>query len=494
MFFIIHIAMIPFSIFHLQYSNRGQSLVEVLVAIGVFMTAIGAVTSLFYGGQGIAIDARNAADAVEYAQEGGEAVRSIRNRDWSLLTDGSHGLVYSSGNWQFQGTSDTRDFFTRRVDIATLDTNTKIATTTATWSTNPLRAQTAVVVEKLHRFDNPAQGVCKIGPLSGNWSNPQTLGSADLGAGVSGTDVVVKLPYVFMSGVSSTAAKPDIFVFDVSNPALPQLRASLDIGGGGINSLFLKGNYLYAASPNNSKELIIFDVSVPANITEVGSKDLSGSADAYGIYVFSNTAAVGRDQAATNELAFLNVSTPSSPAILAEASTGGSIRDFAASGDRLYFVSQESDSDVWAYSITDPLNPTFATHYDIPGTTEDISIFIQEGQSGAPVANILVGNIQDELIVIGATTTQSTGWYVRDRINLGGDVNDIICVENNLAFLATSNSNKEFLIVDISNPDNIFEKSSLNFPQMGTGIDFADNKVFMSVRSNDSLRIITSGP
>ncbi len=473
--------------------NGGQSLIEAMVAISIFITVVGAITTALYSGQSIAIDAENAGTAAELAVEGREAVRSIRNRDWAEFTNGIHGLRFVSGQWEFSGVSDIRDIFTRVVSLQAIDSNTKIATTTITWSTDG-RIQKTEVVEKLTHWDNVAQGTCKIGPLIGNWANPQVLGSADLGAGVSGTDVVAKLPYVFMSGTSNTSSKHDIFAFDVSNPALPTLVKSLDIGSGGINSLFVKGNYLYAVSPNDSKELMVFDITNPATMSQVGVYNLSGGGDALSVYVFSNTVAVGRSGAATNELAFLNVSNPALPAVISEISTGGSIYDFAASDNKLYLVSQESDPDVWVYDISNPLAPAFVTNYDIPGITEDISLFIQESQTGAAAFNILDGNIQNELIVVGATTTLASGWYVRDRIDLGGDVNDIVCAEGNLAFLATTNSNKEFSIVNIGNPDNIIEYASLNFPQSGSGIDFADNKVFMSVRSNDALRIITSGP
>ncbi len=475
-------------------SRKGQSLIEILIAVAIFTTVVGAVTIAFSGGQISSVDAEKAINAGEYAVEGREAVRSISNRSWNELTDGVYGLKFVNGEWTFSGASDARGDFTRTVSIASLDSNTKIATTTIAWTSGPFRNQETEIVEQLMRWSNPVQGVCKIGPLAGDWAHPQSIGSGDIGAGNSGTDVVVKLPYVYVSGTAATGAKHDIFVFDVSNPIQPNMVRSLDIGSGGINSLFLKGNYLYAASPNDSKELIIFDISNPLNINQAGFYNLPGSADAISVYVFSDTATIGRTESATNELTFLNVSNPVSPQIISEISTGGNIYDFTASGDRLYFTSQQSDPDIWVYDISNPLNPSFVTNYDIPGTTEDISLFIQESSAGGGTLNILDGNIQNEMIVIGATTTLSSGWYVRDRLGVLGDPNDIVCVEGELAFLATTNSNKEFLILNITDPDNITEYAYLNFPQSGSGIDFVDNKVFMSVRSNDSLRIITAGP
>ncbi len=471
--------------------NKGQSLVEVLVAIGIFMAVVGAITTTLYSGQSVAIDAENAGNAAESAIEGREAVRSIRNRDWNSLTDGFHGLQFVSGQWEFSGANDSEDIFTRIVSIGSPDSNTRIATTTITWSTEAGRIQKTEVVEKLSRWDNPAQGVCKIGPLTGNWANPQSLGSADLGAGVSGTDVVVKLPYVYISGVSSTAAKHDIFVWDVTNPALPQLTASLDIGSKGINAIFVRGNYLYAASPNDGKELMIFDISTPGGISEAGSLDLTGSTDAFSVIAFGvSSVAIGRDEAATNELVFINVANPASPQIISQVAIGDDVNDFTVTNERLYLVSEDSVPDIWVYDITDPLNPALVNNHQL-GSNDYISIYLQDKDG----ATLLVGSEDEsgnEFMSIGATNTAQM--YVRDKVSPGGEVNDIICVEGDLAFLATTNSTKEFLIYKVLNPDDIVEYASLNFPQAGSGIDFADNKVFMSVRSNDALRIITAGP
>jgi len=340
----------------------------------------------------------------------------------------------------------------------------------------------------LTNWEGVVAGGCVSDPISGDWSNPQVVGTADIGAGNSGTDIAVRLPYVFMSGTAQSSSKPDLFVFDVSNPAIPNLVNSIDIGSSGINSIFIKGNYLYAASSNNNKELIIFNIADPPNASEIASLNLSGYANALGVTTFASTTAIGRSGSATYELAFIDVTNPASPQLMSQIATGGNVYDFYSTNKRLYFVSQESDEDIWIYNIEDPADPVFIASYDIPGTTEDISIYAQDKEGN----NLLVGNIENEMTVIGATNTAQM--YLRDRINVGGDVNDITCVAGNLLFLATSNSGKEFIIVDGSDPDNLVEYASLNFPQIGTGIEYVQNTVYMSVRSNDSLRIIGPGP
>ncbi len=470
--------------------EAGQSVFEILIAIGIFAIASTAAFQVFFGGQKLSIDSQNNNLANDYGRQGLEAVRNIRARNWNELTNGSHGLVYQNNEWMFSSSSvnDSKDIFTRTVAVATVDANTKIATSTITWQSGDGRMQTTELIESLTNWESYSQSSCKSEPLTGNWASPVSIGSGDIGAGNSGTDVVVRLPYAFVSGTAPSASKPDIFVFDVSNPALPSLVKSLDIGAAGINSLYINGNYLYAASPNDSKELIIFDITTPANLSEVGSYNLTGSSDGLSVIVFGSTAAIGRADSAVKEIGFLNVSSPTAPTVIREdSSNNGDVNDFAAIADRLFVISEESDEDIFIYDITNTANPVYVGFYDIAGTTEDLSVYIHV-KAGAN--NLLVGNGGDEFMEIGATTTSQM--YVRSRIGLGGDVNDIVCVTGDLAFLATGNSNKEFIVVNVANPDAIVEYAFINFPQNGTGIDFANNMAFLSVKSNDSLRVITS--
>ena len=169
---------------------------------------------------------------------------------------------------------------------------------------------------------------------------------------------------------------------------------------------------------------------------------------------------------------------------------GDDVNDFTATSERLYLTSEDSVSDIWVYDITNPLNPTLVNNNNL-GDNDYISVYLQDKNG----LNLLIGSESEdgnEFMSIGATNTAQM--YVRDNINLGDDVNDIVCVKGDLVFLSTSNSNKEFIIVNANNPDNLIEYASLNFAQVASGIDYAQNKVFVAVRSNDSLKIITSSP
>ncbi len=469
--------------------NSGQSVLEVLIALTIFVVSVATSFQVFFGGQSISIDSHNASSAGDLGWEALEAVRNIRSRNWGELTTGNHGLVYQNGEWLFSSSSksDVQDIFTRTVSIGLgLNENIKIATTTITWQAGSNATKTIELVEQLTNWEAFTNSSCRIEDLTGNWAAPKLLATgASLGSSNTATDVAVKWPYAYVSSVSGTSARADITVYNITNPSAPTLVESLDIGSGGINQMYIQGDYIYASSPNDNKEFIIINISNPLDISETASLNLTGTQNALGVIAFGTGAAVGRLETATNELVFINISNPASPQVVSSLATGGDVNDFAVSNSKLYMVSEQSDLDVWIYDISNPISPTFVATFDIDGVTEDLSVFFHEKNG----TTLLVGNEQSEIVSIGATNTAAL--FVRDRTTFGGWLNDITCVGGDLAFLATEDASREFLVVDLANPDSlVIYGTGLDLPAKGMGIDFANNTVFMAINSSDGFKVI----
>lgn len=115
------------------WSNRGQSLIEVLVSIGVFTVGVVAVGLLVFDAEISTRQGTERTQAVLLAKEGLEAARSIRDADFDSLTAGNHGIELSGNNWIFSGTADTQDQFTRQVAITDIDIDTKKIQSTVNW-------------------------------------------------------------------------------------------------------------------------------------------------------------------------------------------------------------------------------------------------------------------------------------------------------------------------------------------------------------------------
>jgi Tfp pilus assembly protein PilV len=117
--------------------NKGQSLVELILAIGIFVFVILSLVFLIldsYLSGRLALEINK---ANFLAQEGLEAVRSIRDNSWSDLISGSHGLAISGGHWIFQGNSedisDQLNGGSRIIEIEDIDKYRKKVTSRINW-------------------------------------------------------------------------------------------------------------------------------------------------------------------------------------------------------------------------------------------------------------------------------------------------------------------------------------------------------------------------
>lgn len=128
----------------IKNKDSGFSLLEMIFAIAIF--SISAFVLI-----GIVIDSRNTTQssgdmskALLYAKEGIEATQTVRDNNWSNLTDGNHGLATSSvSGWVFNSTSDTIDNrYTRVINVSTSTPDyswIKKITSTVTWPISGVR-------------------------------------------------------------------------------------------------------------------------------------------------------------------------------------------------------------------------------------------------------------------------------------------------------------------------------------------------------------------
>ena len=118
---------------------RGFLLVEILLTSSVFVLFLTAFAGVFYYGLQASVLAGNRSQATMLAEEGQEAVRSMKNVNFANITDGNHGLIYSNNAWSFSGTQDVTGTYTRQVNVSTVDTNRKNVTVNVTWQQTQTR-------------------------------------------------------------------------------------------------------------------------------------------------------------------------------------------------------------------------------------------------------------------------------------------------------------------------------------------------------------------
>ncbi len=134
-------------------SSTGQSLVELMIAMGVFVLAVTAISWLILDVYLADRAGRERMEATFLSKEGMEAAKSIRDNNWDNLTNSSHGLAIYGGNWIFQDieedVSDQLREGKRKITVEEISSDRKKVTSQVTWKLTEARSQEVVLTTYL---------------------------------------------------------------------------------------------------------------------------------------------------------------------------------------------------------------------------------------------------------------------------------------------------------------------------------------------------------
>lgn len=217
-----------------------------------------------------------------------------------------------------------------------------------------------------------------------------------------------------------------LVILDFTNPVTPIVIGKSAVAPGFIQGIFVTNNKAYVADAYPG--LRIFDVSVPANPTELGR--LSLPTGATGIFVVGNIAYVA---AGSSGLRIIDVSSPAAPTELGVYDTP-TINKIYVSGTTAYVAAGSSGLRI--IDVSNPVLPTELGFYQGP-----------------------IGESALEVVVVSTT-----------------------------AYVAYSDGGLR--VVDISNPTNPTELGFLLSPNQAKGVYAADNNTAYVADENDGLQII----
>ncbi len=459
---------------------KGQSILEILIALGVLAVSVSAATFLFLQGQSFTIDTAMSQNAIYLARQFLDQARQTAKANFAGL-----------------GTSSTTTGgFLEETIVTSTDAYSKKVTARLSWDTTSTRPQKVEFTTIVTNWPEIAAtgGDTGGGGLSGDWTNPRTLGSVDVGPGNSATDLDVKNKIVYLSAEAADPKKPDFYIVDAVNGSAPSIISSLDTGSG-LNTIDTAGEYAYVGTKDTNGQLQIIDVSNPANPQLVKSFKLNGvsGSGAVGQSIFYNSSKIymGTKKATGPEFHIIDVTDPLNPVESGSREIDENVNDIYVKEGTAYLATSDEE-EVKVLNVENPSNITQIGGFDAPGESEDgKSLYLASPR--LYLGRLVGGNHVNhhELHVLDISNPASVQNLGSKDLATG--VNGIV-TRDYLVFLATSDSNKEFQIWNASNPANITFWVSFNFPQVATGIDYEDNIVYVSVRSNDALRIITSSP
>jgi type II secretory pathway pseudopilin PulG len=134
------------------FQNRGFMIVEILIAISIITVVILAMMVVAQKSIYVSRQAVDATEATFLLEEGAEAVRILRDNNWTnisgLTASANYYPLFAGGTWTLSSTPNTVDIFTRKVSVAavlrdnatkdvsvsgTNDPGTKLVTVTVSW-------------------------------------------------------------------------------------------------------------------------------------------------------------------------------------------------------------------------------------------------------------------------------------------------------------------------------------------------------------------------
>ncbi|MDP3052026.1 MAG: hypothetical protein Q8N42_00800 [bacterium] len=450
---------------------KGQITLEILISLFILVVSISAAFTVSFGTQSMTIDTQLNNQALYIARQGLESARAASRQDFNSLVS----------------TSSAEDIYLKETSVQNIDTYTKKVTSRVSWQTEPLRPQkielATLLTDKQTALDEGGDGGGSS--PTGNWQSLITLGTIDVGPGNQATDVDVFGNTVYISTQASVKSTPDIHAFNVSNPVSPSLLDNLDVGAYALASIDYNSDYVYGASTGVIPDLKVIDAHNPGNLSVASEFNVITFVNAKSVLKVNTTVYLGVQKTSFNgEFFTIDVTDPLNPSQIDVFEINGDVNKIFYKNHLAYIATSRDDRELFILNVANPADIKEAGYLNIGGSADANSVFVQS----ASRVFLGAGNI---FYVLDATDPLHVS--IIGSLDVGGIINDIY-VAGALAFLATSNSNREFQIIDVSNSASPALYSYLNLAQIATGIDYQNNIVYVSIRSNDGLRIITSSP
>ena len=433
----------------------GFSLIEAILAVSIFALLVTAfVGTYIYGKESTAL-AGARARANLLAEEGLEAGRSIRDGAFSNLTDGNHGLSSLSGIWNFSGTSDIDEIFTRQIAISTIDANTKQIVSNVSWQQNLQRTGQVSLTTRLTNWSRST---------TGSWALPGLQAGFDLTAANSGNAAANAISIAYANqkvylGRTNSAGR-EFYIFDVANPAVPALLGQRNLNGN-PNHIVVVGNYAYIASSDNNSELQIVDISDPATIGNAGkltTVDLtvanSGNATADAIALATDGSYLYMTRNGGNGLLIFDIQAnpvnPGNP-VGRTASATGVLNDIEVAGNYAYAASTDNNAEVQVFNVTNKTAPTRVGILNLnngDNNTNGLSIVYN---NNSVFLGRTLSTFAPEFYVINVANPLTPTLTSTLEVNNSSVISISYDSVNHLAFMATTDVSNYFKVIDTNN-------------------------------------------
>lgn len=466
----------------MRFAN-GQSLIEVLLAVAIFSIVMGAIVFSFidiYRGSFYSV---NRTDGFRLAQEGIEATRAIRDRSFAELVSGTHGIALSGAQWSFSGTSDTSALFTRTIEIASPDVDTRYVTSTVSWvdGGQPRSIVLATIIKNWEKSIAP--------PSAGNWTNPSLASTVNLPGNTNALSAAASGTIGFI-GRQSSSGNDEFYIIDATSSTSPSVLGSLNISGR-VYGVAVTGTYAYLAT--SGRELQVVDVSNLSSPSLVTRLNLPGGGDGRDVAIQGNRLYLTRRNSGSRPVFHVfDISNPASPVELGSANLGAGEYDVALSevGTSFAFIaSARNAQELQAVNVTNPVSMGVGGSLNLSGNANAYAVGVSGTVAYLGTANR--GGAGNEFNVVNvATPTSPTNIASASYQSI-----NVIRVANGLVFAGMDDAANELVVFDMSDPNTINAVATLNLSAPVLGLGMSTERGFAVTADNSNeVQILIPAP
>jgi hypothetical protein len=517
---------------------KGQSLIELMLAIGLAAVILPALLTGFVVARGgrPQLEQRLLANAL--VQEGQEAARVIREKNWAIFgTDGSFYLQKSGSSWQFttdlsykavNGFSRTitvadvyRDASGNIVSVAgtppagvAIDPSTKSVTTAVSWSTpHPATVNATQYLTRVanasytetstSQFQNGTFGssvnvtgdqvVLGAGHGGGDWCTPSlSITATDLPKnGVA--NAIAAIEGRIFAGTGDNASGVSFANVTVNNANPPGASVVGTFNGFKTNGVFGESNYAYLATDTNAKEIEIINLTTTP-YTEAGFFNAPGNGTGNSVYVVGTR---GYMTDANKLYTFDLTSKTGSRPILGTHTLNGTGNKVFVVGNYAYVAINGTANQLEIVQISpDGTTMTRVSSLSLPGQVAK-DLFVNAAGSRAYIVTA-ASSTQKEFFVIDISNKSNpaiVGSYEANGMNPKG----VTVVTNNKAIIVGT-SGEEYQVINLASETAPVYCGGLNIDTGINGVSSvleADGDAYSYIITGDAsteLKIIQGGP
>lgn len=443
-------------------------MLELVVALAVFMLGMATISVLYLQSLHVQRNSLERVQASQYALEGLEAARAIRDNSYSDLPTGTKGLLIENGVWKFSGTSDTFDGYTRQITLTSLNADSHFVTSTVSW------------------FDGSNVHSIAYGTLFTNWhkpppswANPAIVSTTTLFGGVPATAVAALGNNLYIA--TEEEGECELYAYDITDKAEPVFVDEIDIGNT-CSMIDATGTRAYVASDNNPDEVKIIDIADPAHLLEIGSVKLTSNTIITSVAANGTILHLVRGKQGNQSTYYIfDTTNPANPIELGSMNTGAGLFDLAldfATPPFTFLVGDHSTQEFQTVNTSNPGNMGIAGNVNLPGSEDATAVAVSGTQ--AYVGSDTRGGSPEFYVVHVSNPVRPSE---QGSVEIGAKINRIR-LSHSYAYLATASSTSEFIVIDVSNALSPAIYGRMDLPGTATGMAF----------SGDTLYITTDAP